>query len=345
MMNGARDENESAEHPTDLSQPHIDHPTDLPLSTAAFLSARFPFVLPPARFPLPKENHIFVKSERLLDGGLFENSGTWYAEQLVRTLLRELQELENHKSVVRDVIREQKLPEPDALSRAEARFSEAMERVQFFVVVIRSTPCADKRWPQELGYLNDSLGKALGIGLSGRCNEDTTPDPTLAGFSELGSPGRALLNTRVARGHDAQDSLNKLAKENENRVFVDELRFINAQSVHIPLTWSMSRESRRLMDHAVAMLQPENWGRSHKTGDPWVSLGQEGWAPPTYRRTICALILSKRAVRTSLDIPDRVRSHCAQVGAGWDDPPVTPPDPLPALPEVDRCENCDPKPP
>ncbi|MDR2875756.1 MAG: patatin-like phospholipase family protein [Methylobacillus sp.] len=70
-----------------------DPKIDVPLTTAAVMSARFPIITPPARLPfeLPVSKDPWQKPQPvdLVDGGYYENSGLTVATHLIRTLMKE----------------------------------------------------------------------------------------------------------------------------------------------------------------------------------------------------------------------------------------------------------------
>lgn len=70
-----------ADHPRPTLHAFLDQ-DDLPLSTAAFLSSRFPVVMPAGSVEVPGGKRRFV------DGGYFENSGTATAGELIHALMR-----------------------------------------------------------------------------------------------------------------------------------------------------------------------------------------------------------------------------------------------------------------
>jgi hypothetical protein len=67
--------------------------TQMPLSTAAFLSARFPWITPAGRFTDVGENsahQIALEKIRVVDGGYFENSGVVTAMDVVEDIANAL---------------------------------------------------------------------------------------------------------------------------------------------------------------------------------------------------------------------------------------------------------------
>ena len=73
-----------------VQKSNVDHPTgfeDLKLSTAAGISARFPWIMPAATVHAPKQSEARKNNNiRLVDGGYFENSGTETAGDLIRAI-------------------------------------------------------------------------------------------------------------------------------------------------------------------------------------------------------------------------------------------------------------------
>jgi len=108
-------------------------PRPLALSTAAMVSARFPILTPAAR----------RGANRYVDGGYFENSGTW----LINTLVKSMMQFKLWTTL------------PDK------RIESALRKAQIIVISIRSTPecltSADRTGCQAVGYDAGGLGEAL----------------------------------------------------------------------------------------------------------------------------------------------------------------------------------------
>ncbi len=192
----------------------------IPLSTAAMVSARFPY-LTPAGF-------VGYSGGEYVDGGYFENSGTWLLSGLVQYLIGQQLSYPAGKS-----------PELDAARRAV-----------FVVIIIQSEPCTrnsvDAGCEENATKVNNSWNEAL-------------------------SPLRALLTTRDMRAQYSYDNLNAVSSLIEQfslgaaagaatpdssagcdfPVCAVTLRFRNHTRTDIPLSWVLSSEARKSMDHAV----------------------------------------------------------------------------------------------
>jgi hypothetical protein len=169
---------------------------DLPLSTAAILSARFPVLTPAGTLPCPGP------SRRLVDGGYFENSG-------LTTILEVMDALT-----------------PQAVAAGVA------------LVVLRL----------ENGGASTNPQTALGA-------KPRKPDHALP---ELGSPLRALLATRQARGEAATAEVSQrvmAARECKAGAACLELRQevlrLHPSCVFVPLGWALSDRARAEMQRQI----------------------------------------------------------------------------------------------
>lgn len=346
-----------------------DTVVDLPLSAAAFLSARFPYVMP-AGWHHPHY--------RFLDGGLFEDSGAWFAEQIVRNLQSQVEEVR----------------------RAPGEHSKELRRAvlnaSITVIVVRATPCEGDfgkiRWSEVPPHL---------MGGDIECVQSTL-EASEEGWNEFASPLRALLRTRLGRGYDALESLRAYAKD-QGKAFnerfdsctepretclqrieaaqetfslatpiqVREVRLKNDSSVHIPLTWTLSRQAKNQLDEAAeSPLQQYSTGVRDR--EPKFDVGI-AW--PNYNPVVCALFLHRGTPLESAPSDCKesdVLPHWQRTGDHQPPsipippsqtlptpPPTTPtlprippppPPPVkqdakPAFPEIDRCEGCPPKTP
>jgi len=70
--------------------PPGEHQITLPLSTAAFLSARFPWITPAAWFQDVTDDECSTRKVRLVDGGYFENSGVATAADIIEGLIESI---------------------------------------------------------------------------------------------------------------------------------------------------------------------------------------------------------------------------------------------------------------
>jgi predicted acylesterase/phospholipase RssA len=206
---------------------------DVPLSTAAMLSARFPYLTPAGK--LGNTGHY-------VDGGYFENSGTWLLSGVAQNLIG------------------QRLDYTDP--NGDKELEEAVQNAIITVIVIRSEPCTRQ---------TDD----------GDCDEDKSkgdPDSTL---NEMLSPLRALLATRDKRAEYSVTDLGAVtaliqrltgaatvtqsaAETSPNGMQCNELlcavtmRFMNAPGAEVPLTWMLSSRARISMDNATNRILEEN---------------------------------------------------------------------------------------
>jgi len=85
---------------SNVKKSRVDHPTgceDLKLSTAAGISARFPWIMPAATVHAAKQNENRKNNNiRLVDGGYFENSGTETAGDLIRAIVENPGQIDDH---------------------------------------------------------------------------------------------------------------------------------------------------------------------------------------------------------------------------------------------------------
>ena len=143
--------------------------TGLSLSTAAFMSARFPLISPSASIRNGSAKYRYV------DGGYFENSGAWTAENLLHSLLYQQREYVGIKSM-------------------SSGQRERLARAAFFVLLIDAEDCIDSKADPE------TCRKA----------QYSTNEPS--SFGELFSIARAFINARVTRSRVSQSSIARLAR-------------------------------------------------------------------------------------------------------------------------------------
>lgn len=221
------------------------------LSTAAIVSARFPYLTP--------AGNISATGHHYVDGGYFENSGTWLIAGLLQNLIGQQFRLQSE-------LREKKGPRAKnwVPQTTEEKLEDVASKARFILIVIQSEPCTR--------------------GLRGEpCKEDATI--TTDSWNEALAPLRALLSTRGSRAeysYNGLGSLTALIQQLRSRwqsnpagtagtartgsgddatmlsdVTCDypvcgvTLRFLNKSGSEIPLTWVLSEAARRHMDDAV----------------------------------------------------------------------------------------------
>jgi hypothetical protein len=237
-----------------------DNGIDPALSTSAVLSARFPYVTPAGRVEIADAKdgkRLCVR--RYVDGGYFENSGSWLVNSLVRKMLNEI-------SAAQSV---------DASSK--------LATAVLYPLIIRSTPCTRDNAEQPCDEDGNELGRA-------GWNELMSPVRALANTREArASYSRQALQSDV---NQAELSWYRLHCKDVLQTFIDkkaelseadrngapddqitalreelvqitqqckvpfpvrlvQLKFINRPGVEIPLSWLLSSRPQSVMDDAI----------------------------------------------------------------------------------------------
>lgn len=196
----------------------------VPLSTAAIVSARFPYLTPAASL---KDNGHYV------DGGYFENSGTYFLAGLIRYLIGE------------------QLSYP-----ADKRFDAARKAV-FTVIVIQSEPCTrehtDAQCDEDSITPDDSWNEVLSPLRALLSTRDTRADYSYDSLNAM-SALIEQMSPNGARGASAPNS----DVGCDYPVCAVTLRFRNHTHTDIPLTWVLSSEARKSMDNAVDGMEQAN---------------------------------------------------------------------------------------
>jgi hypothetical protein len=179
--------------------------TDVPLSTAAHLSARFTYVSPAARF--------VSDNSHAVDGGYFENSGATTGVDILRKI-----------SLLQS--------DPDSNKRA------IVANVAPKVIMISNSPVGTAFWNQKCPGKNNKEKENRTIE-----RELSHHKPTSLLEDEL-APAYALLNTRDARGVYAQRAIgyvnNGFSADPKKQVYF----FSLAQTtVPLPLGWMLSNRA------------------------------------------------------------------------------------------------------
>jgi hypothetical protein len=222
-------------HPTLVPMQNLMRRDEVPLSTAALLSARFPYVTPAAK--LGNAGHY-------VDGGYFENSGTWLLSGVAQNVIGQKLDIEDNSD--------------------DAELTKAVSNSVVIVMVIRSEPCT--RHSEDDG-----------------CDEDISRGDADSTWNEMLSPLRALLATRDKRAEYSINDLGAVTALIQRLTGVSTLksaatssptgsgglecneylcavtvRFYNAPNAEVPLTWMLSSRARLSMDNAVGRILDEN---------------------------------------------------------------------------------------
>lgn len=235
----------------------------VPLSAAALLSARFPYLTPAGRVG---------SAGHYVDGGYFENSGTWLLSGVVQNLIGQ---------------------QLNYINPSDPALEKAVKNAVFVTVVIKSEPCT-----QRIVHHNYNI----------RCGDRLQTLDTDETWNEVMSPPRALLNSRDERAETAISELSGLtalveqlspqgggaATDNgagcDRTLCAVTLRFYSAPKVEVPLSWLLSARARNAMDDAVASMETADARTPVPTG-PDLLLAVEGknTIQGSYRRIICLL--------------------------------------------------------
>ncbi|MEI9989079.1 MAG: hypothetical protein WDM86_03490 [Rhizomicrobium sp.] len=241
----------------------------IPLSTAAVVSARFPYLTPAGRLSYSGGHYV--------DGGYFENSGTWLLSGMVQYLIGQQLSYPTGKSAQLDAAR----------------------NAVFIVIVIQSEPCtrnsietgcdedataSDNSWNEMLSPLRALLS--------------TRDERAEYSLDSLGAVS-ALVEQLTAQGAAPAQAA---ASANDDigcdyRVCAVTLRFRNHTRTEIPLSWVLSSNGRQSMDNAVDGME----SASVRTKPPTTSISTQDDDQDvdrvlgSYRRVLCTLAARKNA--------------------------------------------------
>jgi hypothetical protein len=192
----------------------------IPLSTAAIVSARFPYLTPAGRISYSGGDYV--------DGGYFENSGTWLLSGLVQYLIGQQATYPAGKS-----------PQLDAARRAV-----------FVVIIIESEPCTrdsiDTGCDEDATAMTGSWSEALSPLRALLSTRDMRAEYSLDGLNAV-----SALIEQFSFKYGAQTTITDNGTGCDYPVCAVTLRFRNRTRTDIPLSWVLSSEGRRSMDNAV----------------------------------------------------------------------------------------------
>ncbi len=230
---------------------------DVALSTASMLSARFPYLTPAAK--LGNTGHY-------VDGGYFENSGTWLLSGIAQNLIG--QRLDYTSS--------------------DQELEQAVQNSILVVIVIRSEPCtrktegdgcdeeiykgdADSTWNEVLSPL-----RAL-LATRDKRSEYSVNDLGAVTALIQRLTGAATVTTSAgttgpAGGMQCNEILCSVT-----------IRFYNAPGAEVPLTWMLSSKARQSMDNAVQRILDEDLSA------PPRDIEKDDRIEGSYRQVLCLL--------------------------------------------------------
>jgi hypothetical protein len=232
----------------------------IPLSTAAIVSARFPYLTP--------SGSLGSSGGQYVDGGYFENSGTWLLSGLVQTLIGQQLSYRAGQS-----------PQIDAARKAV-----------FIVIVIESEPCTrasiETSCDEDATIADDSWSELLSPLRALLSTRDKRAEYS---FNGLGAVS-ALIEQLSSQGKLPQ-SASDGGTSCDYAVCAVTLRFRNRTRSEIPVSWVLSSEARQSINTAVdgmerasvrSAVPPSAVSASDDTQDVDRVLG-------SYRRVLCLL--------------------------------------------------------
>ena len=192
----------------------------IPLSTAAMVSARFPYLTP--------AGSVGYSGGQYVDGGYFENSGTWLLSGLVQNLIGQQLSYRAGQS-----------PQIDAARNAV-----------FIVIVVQSEPCTresiDNGCDENATVADDSWSELLSPLRALLSTRDKRAEYSFDGLGALS----ALIEQLSSQGTDTDD-IGDRGVGCDYAVCAVTLRFRNRTRSEIPLSWVLSSAARRSMDNAI----------------------------------------------------------------------------------------------
>lgn len=234
--------------------------SDVPLSTAAIVSARFPYLTP--------AGSIGDSGGEYVDGGYFENSGTSLLSGLLQYLVG------------------QQLSYPAGKSPA----MDAARNAVFIVIVIQSEPCTrdsvDAGCAEDATTADDSWNELLSPVRALLSTRDMRAEYSYDSLNAFSS-----LIEQMSRGQASRAPAPDRSDGCDYPVCAVTLRFRNRTRTDIPLSWVLSSEGRRSMDNAVNGMEradvrsgppPQSISLADDTQDIDRVLG-------SYRRILCML--------------------------------------------------------
>jgi len=253
---------------------------NVPLSAAAMVSARFPYLTPAARIG---------RAGHYVDGGYFENSGTWLIGGIAQNLIgqrlnyrnesnKELERAVRSSVIVAIVIRSEPCdpctPQGTATKEEDRdrRFNEMLSPIRALLNT------RDKR----AEYSINDLGAMTSLiqRLAMRRNRMAPRDAAGAGTSDIAAaPVQEAPPATVAERAP-------VASECANTICAVTVTFHNKSTEEVPLSWVLSSRARYAMDVAVNQILAEDLKQPAKPVEDAVD---ETRLEGSYRRIMCLL--------------------------------------------------------
>ncbi len=252
---------------------------EVPLSTAAMVSARFPYLTPAAR--LGDVGHY-------VDGGYFENSGTWLVSGIAQNLITQRLDFTSD----------------------DKKLEQAVKQSVIVAVIIRSAPCS----PCTVQGTD-----APGADLDATWNEMLSPVRALIytrdkraqySINDLGAMTsliqRLTLNAASTepRGLRAQttpaQNATPMASNCNSTICTVTVTFHNQSKAEVPLSWVLSSRARQAMDQAVDNILSENL---QMPAPPIENAEDINRLDGSYRRIMCLLQNDSKSVACAPEKP------------------------------------------
>ena len=234
----------------------------VPLSTAALLSARFPYLTPAGRIGT---------TGHYVDGGYFENSGAWILSGVVQNLIGQQAAYSN--------------PKDPALEKA-------VHGAVFITIVVKSEPCT-----QRVIHHNFDIrcgDRLQNIDPAATWNEIMSPPRALLNSrDERADTAISELSGLTALVEQLEPHDNNAADDGAgctHTLCAVTLQFYSAPKVEVPLSWLLSQRARNAMDDAVANMEATD-ARDPVPIGPDLLLAVQGknTVQGSYRRVVCLL--------------------------------------------------------
>ncbi|MBI1211821.1 MAG: hypothetical protein GC190_10195 [Alphaproteobacteria bacterium] len=251
---------------------------NVPLSAAAFVSARFPYLTPAARVG---------DAGHYVDGGYFENSGTWLVGGVAQNLIGQRLNYRNEKN---------------------KELERAVRNSVIVAIVIRSAPC-NPCGPQGTDVTGEDLDATFNEALSPvRALLNARDKRAEYSINDLGAMTSLIQRltarrNRMERGTEPAAALEEpeataaerapRASECANTICAVTVTFHNKSTAEVPLSWVLSSRARQAMDQAVDQILSEDLKTPMQPPNEVEDVNRlEG----SYRRIMCLLQNDSKSV-------------------------------------------------
>jgi predicted acylesterase/phospholipase RssA len=227
------DVDEAVPHATLVPMQNRMRRDEVPLSTAAMLSARFPYLTPAAKLGM---------TGHYVDGGYFENSGTWLLSGVAQNLIgQRLDYVDGDKDI-----------------------EQAVQNAVIVAIVIRSEPCTRRAenvgCDEEIfhGDADSTLNEMLSPLRALLATRDKRAEYSISDLGAVTALIQRLTGAANVTAAAGQPVGPKGSMQCNEILCSVALRFYNAPNAEVPLTWMLSSRARLSMDNAVNEILAEN---------------------------------------------------------------------------------------